>query len=357
MTRPDATNIAPASGGPASARRVLVTGGAGFIGSHLVGRLLDQGHEVAIVDNLSTGRHENLLAADPNQRARFVEADLRDVLDDLPGLGPFHAVYHLAAAVGVELVMQQPVEAIETNVDLTLRLLRTITNSVADGQTPPSVLIASSSEVYGRPTRRVFSEDDDVVYGPTTVTRWSYGYAKALDEHIGLDFASRLGMRVVCARLFNTVGPRQTGRYGMVVPRFVSSAIAGRPLTVYGDGSQTRCFCDVRDVSQTLVDLMQDPRPVGVVVNVGGDEPITILDLARRVVDRLGSASEISCVPYDRVFWRRLRRPRPPPAGPDPAAEHDRVQTEVHARSDDPGCGRRYRIRTPNREPDRESSD
>jgi UDP-glucose 4-epimerase len=288
--------------GPASAggvRRVLVTGGAGFIGSHLTDRLLARGDHVTVVDNLSTGRRANLPGT--HERLRFIEADLSDALHALGRGETFHEVYHLAAAVGVQLVMADPIRAIETNVEQTAALLR-FAVSRAPGGGPAPVLIASSSEVYGKSVRSPFHEDDDAVYGPTVVGRWSYACTKAVDEYLGLAYHRRHRMPAVVARLFNTVGPRQVGDYGMVLPRFVSAALAGRPLTVYGDGTQSRCFCDVRDVVEVLPRMLASPACHGRVFNVGSDRPVTIAALADLVVRTLSSRSEKRFIPYSEAY-------------------------------------------------------
>ncbi len=292
---------------PPSPRRVLVTGGAGFIGSHLVEALLARGDLVTVVDNLSTGRRENLPASD---RLCFLHANLSDGLGTLAGEPGFHEIYHLAAAVGVKLVLDDPIAAIETNVGETGTLLR-----FAAGQAglTPRVLIASSSEVYGKGSKEVFAEDDDVVYGPTTVTRWSYACAKALDEHLALAYHAR-GLWVTIARFFNTVGPRQVGEYGMVLPRFIGAAIEGRPLTVFGTGEQSRCFCDVRDVASALPKMIAGDGCAGRVFNLGSDRPITIRQLAELVVRELGSSSRMEHVAYDRAYaagFEDLRQRRP----------------------------------------------
>ena len=288
-------------------RRTLVTGGAGFIGSHMVERLLERGDEVLVVDDLSTGRHANLPAS--HERLTFVHADLRDWLDSqAPNAGTFEEIYHMAAAVGVELVIADPIGSIETNTEQTTALLRYAAES---DDRKPSVLVASSSEVYGKSDRVPFHEDDDVVYGPTTATRWSYAASKALDEYLALAHHRHNDLPTVVARLFNTVGPRQIGRYGMVLPRFVAAAVAGQPLKVFGDGEQVRCFCDVRDVAQALIDLLGAPGAHGRIFNVGSDQAISILDLARLVVATLGSQSPIELVPYEEAYgpgFEDLRR-------------------------------------------------
>ena len=290
--RDDAPN---ASGWPG---RALVTGGAGFIGSHLVDRLLERGDEVVVVDDLSTGVRDNLPASHP--RLAFVQADLREWLQaGAAEAGQFGEIYHMAAAVGVELIITDPIGSIETNTEQTSALLRYASGGQAG---TPAVIVSSSSEVYGKSDRVPFREDDDVVYGPTTATRWSYACSKALDEYLALAHHRTHGLGVVVARLFNTVGPRQIGRYGMVLPRFVSAARAGEPLRVFGDGRQVRCFCDVRDVSRALISLVGTPGTHGDIYNVGSSTDISIIDLASRVVDVLGSSSKIDLVPYDEAY-------------------------------------------------------
>lgn len=288
-------------------RQVLVTGGAGFIGSHLVELLLARGDDVVVVDNLSTGQRANL--PESHDRLAFVESDLRDWLQgSARQAGPFDEIYHMAAAVGVELVIADPIGSIETNTEQTSALLRYASGPHAGR---PAVLVASSSEVYGKSERVPFHEDDDVVYGPTTATRWSYACSKALDEYLALAHHRTHGLGVVVARLFNTVGPRQVGRYGMVLPRFVAAAMSGEPLLVYGDGQQVRCFCDVRDVAWALVALLGVPQARGRIYNVGSESAISILDLAHAVVEVLDSDSPIERVPYDRAYgpgFEDLRR-------------------------------------------------
>jgi len=292
---------------PEGPRRSLVTGGAGFIGSHLVERLVQRGDDVVVVDDLSTGRRENLATGE--HAIRFIESDLADALPTLTGEPPFDEVYHLAAAVGVDLVLADPIGSIERNIGLTGEVLR-----FAETHGRPRVLIASSSEVYGKPGTLVFSEDDDVHYGPTTVTRWSYACSKAVDEFLAIAYHERRATPTVVVRLFNTVGPRQVGTYGMVVPRFVTAALAGDPIRVFGDGSQTRCFCDVRDVADALPRLLAHPPCLGRVFNLGSDRPISIGDLAELVIDTLGSGSAVEMVAYTDAYpggFEDLRHRRP----------------------------------------------
>lgn len=285
---------------PRRARRVLVTGGAGFIGSHLVDRLLEEGSRVTVVDDLSTGRRENL--PPEHDRLRFIEADLAEALEAFGRGERFDEIYHLAAAVGVQLVVEQPIRSIETNVDQTAALLRFAgSHGPAEGAGAPC-LIASSSEVYGKSTKCPFSEEDDAVYGPTTAHRWSYACSKAIDEYLALAHHREGRCPTVVVRFFNTIGPRQVGAYGMVVPRFVRAAITAQPLIVHGDGEQTRCFADVRDIVPVVVELLRARRCQGRVFNVGSDRPISIDSLARLVVRTLGSASTVEHVPYERAY-------------------------------------------------------
>lgn len=277
---------------PTQPRRVLVTGGAGFVGSHLVRTLAGRGDRITIVDDFSTGTR-----GDPAGGIEVIEGRLTDRLGELSDRDPFDEIYHLAASVGVDLVMSEPVRSIETNVEQTAALLRFIEQTGAG-----PMLFTSSSEVYGKATRRVFSEDDDVVYGPTSVTRWSYACAKAIDEYLALGHHRAGTARCVVVRLFNTVGPGQVGAYGMVLPRFVRAALAGEPIRVFGDGSQSRCFCDVRDVVSVMPRLLADPIHHGRVFNLGSDTPITIRGLAETVRTVLGSSSPIEFVPYNEAY-------------------------------------------------------
>lgn len=291
---------------PSAQRRCLVTGGAGFIGSHLAEHLAARGDHVVIVDNLSTGRRSNLRGM-PTSQHTFVHRSVSEALGDFkPGM--FDEIYHLAAAVGVRLVIERPIHTIETNVLESIDLLR----FAAASGTP--TLIASTSEVYGKGSKTPFAEDDDVVYGPTTLNRWSYACSKAIDEYLALAHHKEHGLPVVIARFFNTVGPRQVGEYGMVLPRFVAAAMNGQPLEVHGDGGQSRCFCDVRDSVPALPRMLGTSACHGRVLNLGDDQPIRILDLAGIVKRTLGSESPIRLIPYADAFGKNfddLRDRRP----------------------------------------------
>lgn len=276
--------------------RYLITGGAGFIGSHLAEALLAEGHQVTIIDDLSTGRFENIahLRGQPGFRFAIDTITNEIVLDRLAS--ECDAICHLAAAVGVDLIVRRPVYTIQNNVMGTEAVLR----AAVRYRVP--VLIASTSEVYGKGARVPFQEDDDVVLGPTSRSRWAYAASKMIDEFLGLAYHREVGLPVVIARLFNTIGPRQTGRYGMVVPRFVQQALRGEPITVYGDGQQSRCFCDVADVVRAIQGLMRHPDAVGRVFNVGSTEEVTIEALAHRVKAVTESSSPIVYVPYDQAY-------------------------------------------------------
>jgi UDP-glucose 4-epimerase len=276
--------------------RSLITGGAGFIGSHLAEELLQQGQEVYILDNLSTGSIDNIEHLKGRAGFHYVidsmenEHLLAEMIDRV------EVVYHLAAAVGVKLIVESPVNTIETNVHGTELVLKHANKK------RKKVVIASTSEVYGKSTRVPFREDHDLVLGPTSKGRWSYACSKAIDEFLALAYWHEKKLPVVVVRLFNTVGPRQTGRYGMVIPSFVKQAVLGDPITVYGDGSQSRCFTYVGDVVQGLVELAEHPAAVGEVFNIGGGREITINDLAQLVKDKAASCSEIVHVPYDQAY-------------------------------------------------------
>jgi UDP-glucose 4-epimerase len=287
---------------------VLVTGGAGFIGAHLVERLLKDGKKVVVVDDLSTGSEENLAAVKANPRLRFLRARISEC-PELPELAAnAEFIFHLAATVGVELVVQSALHVLEASFRETQILLRAAANS----STP--LLLASTSEVYGKSAKPEFAEDDDLLIGPPTHSRWSYASAKLTDEFLALSYAREQQLPVIIARLFNTVGPRQTGRYGMVLPRFIAAAKENQPLKVYGDGAQSRCFCLVHDVVEALVRLQSCPAAYGGIFNIGGTEEVSILELAQRVVATLGSQSTIELVPYDQAYapgFDDLRRRKP----------------------------------------------
>jgi UDP-glucose 4-epimerase len=277
--------------------RALITGGAGFLGSHLAEHLLEASHEVHVIDNLSTGSIENI---EPLKGRPGFDYTIETIMNE-PVLAELvdraDVVFHLAAAVGVRLIVESPVNTIETNVHGTEKVLKLANKK------RKKVVLTSTSEVYGKAEAVPFREDGDLVMGPTSKGRWSYACSKAIDEFLALAYHKEKRLPVVVARLFNTVGPRQSGRYGMVIPNFVKQALLGHPVTVHGDGSQTRCFTDVSDVVGQLAALAEDPRAVGEVFNVGNDrEEITILELAKRVKSRAGSESEIVLVPYEKAY-------------------------------------------------------
>jgi nucleoside-diphosphate-sugar epimerase len=276
--------------------RALITGGAGFIGSHLAEALIAQGHDVTVIDDLSTGQVKNLaaVAASPRLRTHWAsileEERLPEFVDEAD------VVYHLAAAVGVRLILDRPVETIETNILGTDRVLRCAAKGAK------RVVIASTSEVYGKNENAPFKEDDDCVLGPTVKSRWSYACSKAIDEFLGLAYCRSVGLPTVIVRYFNTIGPRQVGRYGMVVPRFVRQALKGEPMTVYGDGEQSRSFTDVSDTVRATMALSVSAAAIGGVFNVGNGHEITVNDLAARVKALTGSASPIVHVPYEEAY-------------------------------------------------------
>jgi UDP-glucose 4-epimerase len=285
--------------------RALITGGAGFIGSHLAEALLAAGHEVVVLDDLSTGRIENLAAVKGHPRLELKTGSVTDATVVQELVAGTDVVYHLAAAVGVRLILDRPVETIETNIVGTEMVLR----AAREGR--PRVVLASTSEVYGKNDRVPLSEDDDRVLGPTTKSRWSYACSKAIDEFLGLAYHREYQLPVTIVRFFNTIGPRQTGRYGMVVPRFVRQALDGGPITVYGDGRQSRCFTDVEDTVRATIALSLAPDAVGEVFNVGTTHELTIGTLAERVRALAGSDSPIVLVPYEEAYqpgFEDLRR-------------------------------------------------
>ncbi|HEX7570192.1 MAG TPA: NAD-dependent epimerase/dehydratase family protein, partial [Verrucomicrobiae bacterium] len=325
-------------------KHILVTGGAGFIGAHLVERLLSDGKSVVVIDDLSTGSRDNLRAVAQHKNFRFIQTKI-SAYAELPELAAdAEFIFHLAATVGVELVVKSALHVLEASFNETQILLR----AAAKHSTP--ILFTSTSEVYGKSAKPEFSEDDDLLIGPPTHSRWSYASAKLTDEFLALAYAREKKLPVTIARLFNTVGPRQTGRYGMVLPRFIAAAKAGEPLKVFGDGAQSRCFCLVHDVVEALVRLQKrgcddlvaeeggdasspagdravrapqthycdgasQPRVFGEIFNIGGTEEISILELAQLVVATLGSKSGIELIPYDQAYApgfddMRRRKPR-----------------------------------------------
>ncbi len=276
--------------------KYLITGGAGFIGGHLTERLLADGHSVLVLDDLSTGRFENVahLEGHPGFELRVASVTEPEIVERC--VVECRAVFHLASAVGVRLVVDEPVKTIETIVNGTDVVLR----ACARYRRP--ILITSTSEVYGKGVKIPFAEGDDCVIGPSTTRRWGYACAKLLDEFLAMGHWTETRLPVIVARLFNTVGPRQTGRYGMVIPRFVAQGLKGEPITVFGDGSQTRCFAHVADVSAALVSLMAEPRAFGGVFNIGNNEEVTIGELAERVRALTGGKSPIRRVPFSEAY-------------------------------------------------------
>jgi UDP-glucose 4-epimerase len=314
--------------------RVLITGGAGFVGSHLSEALLDRGDEVFVLDDLSTGSIDNIAHLKPNPKFHYTidsvtnEPLLAELIDRCD------TVIHLAAAVGVKLIVEQPVRTIETNVHGTEVVLK-IAN-----KKKKLVLIASTSEVYGKSTIVPFREDADLVLGPTSKHRWAYACSKMIDEFLALAYWKERKLPVIIVRLFNTVGPRQTGQYGMVVPNFVQQALAGQPITVFGDGTQSRSFTYVGDVVRAVVALINEPRAVGEVFNIGNGKEITISDLAARIKQMTGSQSPIVKIPYDQAYEAGFEdMPRRVPdiskiralVGYEPTVELDEILTRVIA--------------------------
>ncbi|MHC4582113.1 MAG: GDP-mannose 4,6-dehydratase [Planctomycetota bacterium] len=280
--------------------RVLVTGGAGFIGSHLTERLLEDAHQVTVVDDLSTGSPENIENFKEHADFEFVTGDIRNAELMEPVVERCDVIFHLAAAVGVRLIAEDPVHTIETNIGGT-EIVLDLANKFGK-----KILIASSSEVYGKSVNVPFREDDDIVLGSTTMPRWAYACSKAIDEFLGLAFYQQYGLGVVIARFFNTIGPRQTGQYGMVVPRFIQMALNDEPVLIYGTGKQTRCFCYVADVVEAVIRLMNCEQAAGRVYNVGSSEEISIEELADKIIEMTGSRSQKQFVPYEVAYGRAI---------------------------------------------------
>jgi UDP-glucose 4-epimerase len=274
----------------------LITGGAGFVGSHLAEYLLNLGYEVTVIDDLSTGSLHNLNEATPHKNFHYAIEDIRNVnvLDRL--VSECDVIFHLAAAVGVQKIVSEPINTIEVNIGGTEAVLKTARRY------RKKLLIASTSEVYGKGVRFPFRENDDRLLGPTTRSRWAYATSKAVDEFLALAYHQEADLPVVIFRLFNTVGPRQSGKYGMVVPRFVKWALQGAPIQVYGSGEQQRCFGNVFDVIEAIHKLSEEPQAVGQVFNIGTTEEISIRELAEKVKSRVGSTSEIELIPYEQAY-------------------------------------------------------
>ncbi|MDQ6631955.1 MAG: GDP-mannose 4,6-dehydratase [Verrucomicrobiota bacterium] len=275
---------------------VIVTGGAGFIGSHLVERLLADGKAVTVIDDCSTGSWENLRDVQNHPRLKIIPAKVSTCAELGHLISTAEFIYHLAAAVGVELVLQSPIQTIATNLHETETIL------ALASQFGVPLLLTSTSEVYGKSQKAAFSEDDDLLIGPPHLSRWSYACSKLMEEFLALAYVKENKLPVTIARLFNIVGPRQTGVHGMVLPRFISAALAGKPLQVFGDGRQTRCFCYVRDTIEALVRLQQNETARGEVFNVGSSEEISIHGLAELVVQTLNSHSAIELIPYEKAY-------------------------------------------------------
>ena len=278
--------------------RALVTGGAGFIGSHLVEKLLQDGHEITVIDDLSTGSLNNLQSVMDKKRFSFVQDNVRnyEVMNNL--IERCDVVYHLAAAVGVQLIVDEPVRTIETNIHGCEVVLE---NANKHGK---KVLIASSSEVYGKSEAVPFSEDDDTVLGSTRFSRWSYACSKAIDEFLAFAYSDQFNLPVVVVRIFNTVGPRQVGQYGMVMPRFVTSALKNEPVYIYGTGKQSRCFAHVSDVVGGFIALMDCEEAAGSVYNIGSNEEVSIETLADKVIEMTSSSSEKKYVSYEQAYGK-----------------------------------------------------
>lgn len=278
--------------------KALITGGAGFIGSHLCRKLIRDGWEVSVIDDLSTGRLENISSLIEEGKVSFVEGDACDAGNIEPLIKDCDVVFHLAAAVGVQLIVERPVHTIETNIHATEVVLE-LANKYKK-----KVLLVSTSEVYGKSERVPFHEDDDSVLGSTRFSRWSYACSKAIDEFLGFAYHDEFGLEVIVVRIFNTIGPRQTGQYGMVVPRFVERALKGEDIEIYGDGRQARCFCYVGDVVEGLVGLVEKENTAGRVYNIGSDEEVTIEQLADIIIAKTGGKSKKKFISYEEAYGR-----------------------------------------------------
>ncbi len=281
--------------------KVLITGGAGFIGSHLADRLISRGDEVLVLDDLSSGSLENIAHLRDHPSFDFVEGSAADPSLVAPMVARSDVIVHLAAAVGVRLILEKPVHTIENNLFGTAVVLAVASDAHRDGHSC-KMLIASTSEVYGKGNRPPFRESDDITLGPTANSRWAYACSKAMDEWLGLAYWREFQLPVVVARFFNTVGPRQTGRYGMVLPNFVDQALASDPITVFGTGKQSRCFCHVTDTVEGILQLIDTPDTEGEVFNIGSDREITMTALAEMVKRSTNSDSPIELVPYDEAY-------------------------------------------------------
>ena len=315
--------------------RYLITGGAGFIGSHLAGALLADGHFVTVIDNFSTGSRENLAAVADSSSLEVLEADIvtaPELVEER--IRDCDVVIHLAAAVGVDLVVREPVRTIQTNVHGSENVLR------AAARYRRRIIIASTSEVYGKSSAEKFAENDDLLIGSPFHSRWCYACSKLLDEFYLMAFHHQDGLPGTIVRFFNTVGPRQTGMYGMVVPRFVERAMRGEPIQVYGDGGQSRCFCHVFDVVRALRLLVDRPETYGNIYNLGSQRLVTIAELAQLVVDRIGSHSKIEFIPYEQAYskgFEDMRRRMPDTAkiraltGWEPRLSLERIIDDVRA--------------------------
>jgi UDP-glucose 4-epimerase len=314
--------------------KCLVTGGAGFIGSHLTERLLANGHQVTVVDDLSTGRRENLQKVESHPSLRIVSGSITDEIVLMEAVHDADVIYHLAAAVGVKLVADDPVRTIETNIYPTDLLLRLAV------QRQCRFFLASTSEVYGKNQKEVWTEEDDLHLGPTSKPRWAYGCSKAIDEFLALAYHRKFGLPVVIGRFFNVVGPRQVGHYGMVIPRFVDAALSGGPIIVYDDGGQVRCFAHVKEVVEAVHRLTETPAAAGKIFNIGSDKPISIRQLAEAVAAKVGRGIKIETMPYHVAYgndFEDVRRRVPDVSrlrdtlGKVPTATLDQILDEIIA--------------------------